>query len=246
MRTLGFYIIICLIACSCQSKKESGNDDDQKIKEEVQKPVIQKIIENTYNATAYQQKKVVAVEIQWVNQDSTVLQIFMKPDASQNLITKNGNALYLSNNEYFANGETSFSQTELKIYMQLIHIFKLPYQLNDYQISSTKDSLQLDKETILTRSYNLQGKNNITIYPHEKTDLIKAVKFEDQSPNDLYVLDKYITVKKIPICMSIENFQSSIDGKSPQHKFSVKRISYPDQSPVDFAIPEDAKPLQNL
>jgi hypothetical protein len=241
-----FYIAICLIICSCQSKKESGNDDNQKIKEEVQKPVIQKIIEKTYNATAYQQKKVVSVEIQWVNQDSTVLQIFMKPDASQNLINKNGNALYLSNNEYFANGEASFSQTELKIYMQLIHIFKLPYQLNDYQISSTKDSLQLDKETILTRSYSLQGKNNITIYPHQQTDLVKAVKFEDQLTNDLYVLDKYITVKKIPICMRLDNFQSSINGESPQHKFLIKRITYPDQSPVDFAIPEDAQPLQNL
>ena len=243
MRLLLSVLIIGLIL-SCQEKK-SSDEKDQSEEKTVQKSSIQRVIEDTYNFKAYQKKKNVALNLLLINEDSVDLQIYLQPKNDLQIVQKDENFLYLTDNQTYEMPVGSFEKQEINRYKHLALAYQIPYQLSDYQIEKTSDSLQIDDKTSLKRSFQLTGNNNIRLFLSAKTDLIKSIEFSGLSESTYLVYDKYITVQQIPISMRRSIYQRDVLDQKAKSKVKVQKINYPDELPFDFKLPEQAKPIQN-
>ena len=243
MRLLLSVLIIGLIL-SCQEKK-SSDEKDQSEEKTVQKSSIQRVIEDTYNFKAYQKKKNVALNLLLINEDSVDLQIYLQPKNDLQIVQKDENFLYLTDNQTYEMPVGSFEKQEINRYKHLALAYQIPYQLSDYQIEKTSDSLQIEDKTSLKRSIQLTGNNNIRLFLSAKTDLIKSIAFSDETNDTYLVYDQFITVQQIPISMRWAIYKDAVINQEPESRVEVKKISYPESLAFDFKLPKKAKPIQN-
>ena len=243
MRLLLSLFIIGLLF-SCQQKK-SSQDKDQPEEKSVQKPNIQRVIENTYNFKAYQQKENVALDLLLINEDSVELQIYLQPENNLQIVQKDGKFLYLTGDRVYEKPAGSFTDSEINLYQNLVQAYHLPYHLANFQLSKSNDTLQLNKNTTLKRSYDLSGKEDITVFLSPKTDLVKSIVFDDGTDRVYVVFNLFITVQKIPISMRWSIYKNAVVNQQTESRINVRKISYPDKLAFDFTLPEKAKPVQN-
>lgn len=239
-------VLLCvlLLILSCQTKKKSG-DDNQNQEKAVQKPAIQNIIESTYNYTAYQEKKNVSLDLLWIREDSLKLKMYLQPHNDLTILQKGDSFLYISGDRVFEKPVGAFDQSAITTYKKWMQAYQAPFQLTDYQFKEVADSLQIDADTQLNRSIQLSGKSNFRLFLAPKTDLIKSVVFSDKS-NDTYLLfEQYITVQQIPVSMHWSIYEDQIIDQQPESRVEVKKISYPEQLPFEFQVADQAKPIQN-
>ena len=112
-------------------------------------------------------------------------------------------------------------------------------------MSKSNDTLQLNKNTTLKRSYDLSGKEDITVFLSPKTDLIKSIVFDDGTDQVYLVFNLYITVQKIPIGMRWSVYKNAVLDQQAEARINVRKISYPNKLAFDFELPEKAKPILN-
>ena len=244
MRLLLSVFILSLIF-SCQQKKPS-QDKEQVEEKTVEKSSIQRIVEDTYNLNAYQQKKYVVLDLLLIQNDSVNVQIYLQPKNDLQVVQQDENFLYLTGESVYEKPVGFFDQSNnIETYKKLIQAYHLPFQLSKYQINKTTDSLQVDKETTLTRSIQLSGEDNFTFFLSPKTNLIKSIAFSNESNDTYLVYDQFITVQQIPISMRWSMFKDAVINKNLVSRVEVKKISYPEKLAFDFELPQKAKPIQN-
>ena len=245
MRFLFLNFVLLSLLLSCQQKKPSQAKDQAKEKT-LQESLHRQKIEKTYNYDTYLQNDFAALELLWIKaKDSIKLKIFYQPENDLKIIKKDTSFLYVSDNQFFESPSGSFKTSDLESFKHIVQAYSLPYQLSNYQIEKTTDSLQLNDETSLTRSYYLNGNNNLRLFLSPHTDLIKLIEFSDLSESTYLVYDKYITVQQIPISMRWSFYKNAVSEENAKSRVEVRKISYPDQLPVDFKVPTSAKPVLN-
>ena len=241
MRSLFFVVLVFMLVVSCQQKKRSEKEE----KRSTQKSLYQRSIEDTYNFESYQQKKNVALELQLINDDTVDVQIYLQPDNSLKLVKKDDESLYITNDRIYEKPVGSFGRQEVDLYQKLVQAYLIPYQLSKFSMTKATDTLPIDKNITLERSFDLKGGNDMTLFLSPKTNLIRSVAFKDGTGKSYLSFERYITVKQIPISMHWAIYKDSIIDQEAVVRVEVKKISYPEGLAFDLELPETAKPIQN-
>lgn len=246
MRFLLFPLLCLFTVFGCKKNASSDKEGNAKDSLSIQKPAIQKTLEDTYNFKAYKEKDFVVLDLLWTKEDTIATEVYFQPGNSLSVVKKEDAFLYLTDDDRAYEGPAgAFKSAEINFYRDIINAYRSPFRLSDHQIEKASKELALNKGTTLERSFDLIGVNDHTIYLSPRTDLIKAVEIGHRSQTKYLIYEQYITVKRIPISMSWMIYR---DGTSPEQlesRVEVKRISYPQQLAFDLEVPEKARPVQD-
>ena len=251
MRILLVAFLLIGLITSCQQKKSSQDKETSKEQQldkpqkEPKKPFYRRTIENIYSYGLYKQQNHVSLDLEIVNKDTTGIQIYLQPGNDLQIVKKGTTYLYITTDRVYEKPAGSFNGSEISLYSNLAQAYRLPYDLDSFQVSQTDDTLQLNKTTTLKRSYQLSGKRDITLFLSPKTDLIKSIAFNDGTNTVYSVFNLYITVQKIPVSMRWSIYENAITNQQAESLIKVRKISYPESLAFDFKLPEKAKPVQD-
>ena len=251
MRILLVAFLFFWLVVGCKEKKppqDKGASKEQPVEKpekKPKKPLYHKTIENTHNYSIFKQQKHIYLELEVINKDTTGIQIHLQPGNDLEIIKKDNAFLYITADRVYEKPAGSFSSSEVSLYRNLAQAYRLPYDLANFQVSQTDDTLQLNKTTTLKRSYHLSGERDITLFLSPKTDLIKSIAFNDGTNTIYTVFNLYITVQKVPVSMRWTTYENAVMNQQAESLIKVRKISYPKSLAFDFKLHEKAKSIQD-